>query len=163
MTENNLGHELLKAAGIKVASAEEQVVAVLARDSRRVRRLTRIVVALWILTIPMAALLIMFWFIFGSFTDNTLASFNYKMEMKKIDTKEWSPEQTAIARTLHLMKEIVVAVGLIGIAIVVLGLLSLATIVLIHSARRTTLQQISVSLQTLSDQVRKMQPLPPSG
>jgi hypothetical protein len=156
MTHPNLGDELLKATGVTIPPPEQQLKDVLARGSRRMRRLTWLVVALWVLTIPMAGFLFAFSWVSELFTWNTLASYTTKLEESKPLYKDRNPEQVALARTLNTQHFTSIAVGFLAVAIVVLGLLSLGTIILIHNARRVTLRQIALSLQTLSEQVRTL-------
>jgi hypothetical protein len=156
MTHPNLGDELLKATGVTIPPPEQQLKDVLARASRRMRRLTWLVVALWVLTILMAGFLFAFSWVSELFTWNTLASYRTKLEESTLQYKDQKPEQVALARTLHTQHFTSIAVGFLAVAVFVLSLLSLGTIILIHNARRVTLRQIALSLQTLSEQVQTL-------
>jgi hypothetical protein len=157
MSHPNLGDELLKAAGVTILPPEQQLSHLLDRGSRRMRRLTWIVMALWALTIPMVGMLIVFFWTAGSFNSAARSQYIKELQESKPNYSDRSPEQHAIARGLMIQAETIMAVGFLAAAIAVLGLLSLGTIILIHSSRKVTLRQIAVSLQTLSEQVRQLQ------
>lgn len=141
-------------------AADEQVRAVLDRDARRVRLLTWLTVACWLLALAVVG--VMAW----GFSQSLMP----KTELLYRETPGASgragdpPPREGASVEERLVGPIVTHLYVLtyGLAILtgVVGLLTLvavSTLVLVHLSRRATLRQISVSLQAISEQLRQIQ------
>jgi hypothetical protein len=156
MADGDFADVLLKAGGISVLTPEQQIGAVLARDARRVRRLTWLTVGIWVVTATLSVLI--FSLMYGPITS---FSFNVKGELEhELNGKKYTERTVAervLGRFLFIHTQHVFATTLLASAVVLLALSALGTVILVHASRRATLRQISVSLQLISEQLRQIQ------
>jgi hypothetical protein len=156
MADPNIGDELLKAAGIPVLSAQEQVARALARDQRRVKWLTRATVLLWVM-----AVLVVGFLLYGY---HSAMQPRIKKMMDDLGiSSAWShgpletPEQKNMVLNLAFIQALTYGLALLAAAVGVLAVAMLGTVLLVHATRRATLRQINASLQAISDQLRQLQ------
>ena len=137
--------------GLTVLTPEQQVAAILARDARRVRRLTWLTVGLWVLTVLLTGLLIAGFQLMYQFASHTESHYRYEREGLKV--KEMTPEQLALARAISMNAQVTFAGRLLAAAVALLALSALGTMLLVHATRRATLRQIQVGLADISAQL----------
>lgn len=141
-------------------AADEQARAVIDRDARRVRLLTWLTIAGWLL-----ALVAVGWMLWGFY-----AALFPRTEVLYRETPGASgrpgdpPPRDGASAEERIVGPLATHVYVLtyGLAILtgVVGLLTLvavSTLILVYLSRRVTLRQINLSLQSISDQLQQMQ------
>jgi hypothetical protein len=137
--------------GLTVLTPAQQIANILARDARRVRRLTWLTVGLWVLTVVLTALLIFGFQLMYQFASHTET--HYRYERERVPVREMTPEQLALARAISMNAQVTFAGRLLAAAVALLALSALGTMLLVHATRRATLRQIQASLADISAQL----------
>jgi hypothetical protein len=159
MSEHELRKALLRLDATDLAGivdARVQTWAVLERDRLRVRRLTMLTIAVWLLA--------------GGLILAGLVSYGFIMPMqallvKQIEEGKVTPGQRDEAQRLVLVG-FMKGTLLIACSVAVMAVAALATVFLIQASRRATLRQVNASLLEISEQLKLLRqalPTPPPG
>jgi hypothetical protein len=158
MSEKDLGKALLNldAATLAVVpNAQQQTWNILARDRGRVRLLTGVTIAAWLV----AALLV-----FGGLVGFGLIFPQQAQLMQDLQAERLTPaERDDIQRTLLVGFQ--KGTLLIAFSVAVMSVTAVFTILLIFASRRATLRQVNASLVEISEQLKhlRLAANPPSG
>jgi hypothetical protein len=124
----------------------EQTWTILERDRRRVRRLTGLTIAAWLLsTVLISTVLVAFGFLFPR-----VAKLHGDVEQGKVTQDQ--REHLRYEHDLGLMKGTL----LIAVSVAVLTFAAICTVLLNLSTRRATLRQINASLLEISEQLKEL-------
>ena len=148
LSDRKLGEALLQldlAPAAKPTAA--QVERIIERDRRRVRWLTRLTVALWILAAAGAVLI----FVIGGFVFPMIAKLLHEAGEGSLDRPD----------TPFLMLAKLTALAIAGgsISFVTLVAAGLATVLLVFRSRHATLRQINANLLQISEQLTALKPV----
>lgn len=149
MNERELGRALLNLDGVTLGDTpdvRQQTWRIVERDRRRVRRLTFITIAVWLLAVALIlSVLVAFGFIFPR-----EARLFEEMQERKLPTAEreklWMMELMAFQKGTLLM----------AFSIAILSWAAFSTVLLVFASRRATLRQINSSLLEVSEQLKQM-------
>jgi hypothetical protein len=166
MADADMSGGLLGADEVPVLTPEQQVAAVLGRDARRVRQLTWLAAAFWLLTLLTVAG--MLWMFDESvmpkagklLRDTPGASGRPGDPPPRPDA---SVEERTVGPLVTYVYVLTYGLVILTAAVGVLALAAVTTLVLVHLTRRATLRQIRVSLQSIAEQLRQMQAARPEG
>jgi len=147
MSDKDLSDALLKldlgSAGGQTIPTAQQIDAIISRDRRRVKWLTRLTVALWIL----AALGAIFIFVFGGLVFPMIAKL-----LKQAGEGNLENPDTPF---LMLAKLTAMSIVLGSLSFITLVAAGLATVVLMFRSRGATLRQINANLLQISEQLKR--------
>jgi predicted histidine transporter YuiF (NhaC family) len=149
VSEKELGKALLNLDAAALAGTpdvRQQTWAILERDRRRVRLLTGVTVATWVLAVLMVfGVLVAFGFLFPE-------EAKLRMEIEAGNVTAAQREQLRDAHFFAFQKGTLIVI----FAVVLLALAALCTLLLVLASRRATLRQINASLVEISDQLKQM-------
>jgi predicted histidine transporter YuiF (NhaC family) len=156
MNERELGRALLNLDGAALAGTSDvrqQTWKILDRDRRRVRRLTLVTIAIWLLAVALiVGVLVAFGFIFPR-----EAQLFEDMQQREAPAAEraklWMTELMAFQKGTLLM----------AFSIAMLAFAAISTVLLVFASRRATLRQINSSLVEVSEQLKQMRQKSPTG
>ena len=155
MSEKELGKALLRLDALDLAAvpeARQQVWRVLERDRRRVRFLTILTTAIWLLAVALIlTVLVNFGLIFPA-----QAKLVHDIEAGSV-----TPAQHDEAQRLLLMA-FEKGTLVIAFSVTVLAVAAFCTVLLILASRRATLRQVNASLAEISEQLKQLRPPPPT-
>src|SRR3954447_16187757 len=149
MTQKDLGKALLRLGVTELSGlpdVREQTWSILERDRRRVRRLTVMTVAAWLLsTVLILTVLVAFGLLFPSVA-------KLRMDVEQGKVTQARREQLRNEHDLGLMKGTL----LIAFSVAALTFAAICTVLLNLSTRRATLRQINASLLEISEQLKEL-------
>ncbi len=147
MSDKDLSDALLKLdlgpAGGQTIPTAQQIDAIVARDRRRVKWLTRVTVGLWIL----AALGALFVFVFGGLV--------FPMVAKALTQAGEGSMENPDTPFLMLAKFTAMSIVFGSLSFFTLVAAGLATVVLMFRSRGATLRQINANLLQISEQLKR--------
>ena len=147
MSDKDLSDALLKldlgSAGGQTIPTAQQIDAIVARDRRRVKWLTRVTVGLWIL----AALGVLFVFVFGGLV--------FPMIAKALTQAGEGSMENPDTPFLMLAKFTAMSIVFGSLSFFTLVAAGLATVVLMFRSRGATLRQINANLLQISEQLKR--------
>src|SRR5688572_24564338 len=149
MSETDLGRALLKldAAGLAgVPDARRQTWAVLERDRRRVRLLTAMTLAVWLLAVGLVVWVLI---AFG------LLMPKHAKLMKDVHEGRITEAVREQVQGTHMQMFAMTTVT-VAFAVGVLALAALCTVVLLIASRRATLRQVNASLVEIAEQLKRL-------
>jgi hypothetical protein len=153
MSEKELGKALLNLDALALAGvpdARQQTWQVLERDRRRVRRLTQLTVAVWVLAMLLTlGVLVVFGFLFPQY-----ALLVHGVEQGKL-TQAQGQEMLRLY-LMGLQKNLLV----MALALAALALAAICTVRLVFAARLATLRQLNASLIEIAEQLKRLRPAP---
>jgi hypothetical protein len=156
MSETDLAKALLSVDALSLAAEPDvriQTWAILERDRRRVRRLTAVTVATWLLGFGLLAVVVVG---YGLWLPRQ-AQIRQQIQEGKLKPAEREDMQFEAQKMTAVL-----SVG-IGWALMLLGWAMLFTVLLLFASRRATLRQVNASLLEVSRQVKELRAaLPPS-
>ena len=151
MSEKELGKALLNLDALALAGvpdARQQTWQVLERDRRRVRRLTGLTVAVWVLAMLLTlGVLVAFGFLFPQY-----ALLVHGVEQGKL-TQAQGQEMLRVY-LMGLQKNLLV----MALALAALALAAICTVLLVFASRRATLRQLNASLIEIAEQLKRLRP-----
>ena len=151
MSEKELGKALLNLDALALAGvpdARQQTWQVLERDRRRVRRLTGLTVAVWVLAMLLAlGVLVAYGFLFPQY-----ALLVHGVEQGKL-TQAQGQEMLRTYLT-GLQKNLLIQ----ALSVAALALAAICTVRLVFASRRATLRQLNASLIEIAEQLKKLRP-----
>jgi hypothetical protein len=153
MSEKELGKALLNLDALALAGvpdARQQTWRVLERDRRRVRRLTALTVAVWVLAMLLAlGVLVAFGFLFPQY-----ARLVHGVEQGKL-TQAQGQEMLRVY-LMGLQKNLLIQ----ALSVAALALAAICTVRLVYASRRATLRQLNASLIEIAEQLKRLRPAP---
>ncbi|HZY85954.1 MAG TPA: hypothetical protein VFE78_14070 [Gemmataceae bacterium] len=153
MSEKELGKALLNLDALALAGvpdARQQTWQVLERDRRRVRWLTGLTVAVWVLAMLLTlGVLVAFGFLFPQY-----ALMMHGVEQGKLTQAQG--QEMLRAYLMGLQKSLLV----LALAVAALTKAALLTVVLVFASRRATLRQLNASLIEIAEQLKRLRPAP---
>jgi uncharacterized membrane protein YjgN (DUF898 family) len=148
MNEKELGRALLNVSATELAAvpdAQGLTQKVLERDRRRVRLLTGLTVAVWLLA---AALILL-----------DLVGFGFILPAQAHLREMTAAGKGTQAERDELQHQVVISFEMgtvvIGYSVLVMAVAALCTVFLIMASRRATLRQVNASLLVISEQLRQ--------
>jgi hypothetical protein len=145
MNDRELGEALLAFDASGSPDARQQTWHILERDRRRVRRLTGLAVALWLV----AAVLVLGMFVAMGLLMPRMAKLAQEVEAGRVTAAERERREQANRVTGQM-----ITLG-VAASVGVLALAALATVFLVLASRRATLRQINANLLAISEQLRQ--------
>jgi hypothetical protein len=149
MTQKDLGKALLRLGVTELSGlpdVREQTWTVLERDRRRVRRLTSVTIAAWLLsTVLIFSVLVAFGFLFPKVAQ-------LRMDVERGKVTQVQRDRIQDAHEFGFMKGTL----MIAFSVAALTFAALCTVLLNLSTRRATLRQINASLLEISNQLKEL-------
>jgi hypothetical protein len=152
MNDRELGDTLLAFDASGSPDTRQQTWHILEHDRRRVRLLTALAVALWLL----AAFLVLGMFVAMGLLMPRMAKLAQEVEAGRVTAAERERQEQANRVTGQM-----ITLG-VAASVGVLALAALATVFLVLASRRATLRQINANLLAISEQLRQSRPAPGS-
>jgi hypothetical protein len=151
MSEKELSKALLNLDALALAGvpdARQQTWQVLERDRRRVRRLTGLTVAVWVLAMLLAlGVLVAFGFLFPQ----------YALLVHGVEQGKLTQAQGQDMLRMYLMglqKNLLIQ----ALSVAALALAAICTVLLVFASRRATLRQLNASLIEIAEQLKRLRP-----
>jgi hypothetical protein len=149
MSEHELRKALLRLDAMDLAGivdARVQTWAVLERDRLRVRRLTFLTVAIWLVA--------------GALILGGLVSYGFTMPMQALLAQQAEEGKVTAAQREEGQRQVLVlfmkGTLLLAFSVAVMAVAALATVFLIQASRRATLRQVNASLVEISEQLKQL-------
>jgi hypothetical protein len=154
MNEKELGKALLNVSATELAAvpdAQGLTQKVLERDGRRVRLLTVLTVAVWLLAAALILLdLVWFGFILPA-----------QAHLREMTTAGKGTQAERDELQHQIVKSFEMGTLVICFSVLVMAFAALCTVLLIQASRRATLRQVNASLLVISEQLRQARLAPP--
>ena len=131
-----------------ILTPEQQVAAILARDARRMRRLTWVVAGLWVFTVLATGFMAAKVYGILAIPNPSMAEALKKRPDYRVDKLDLDTDVLRWA-VASLAEKMVIAVGLVSTS-------ALATLYLFHTGRRATSRQIQAGLTDISKQLAEL-------
>jgi ABC-type Fe3+ transport system permease subunit len=146
MTERELGEALMKLDATQLSGtpeARQLTWKVLERDRHRVRLLSGLSIAVWVLAVAVIVLVL----VGSGFIFPFEALVQHDQEIGRISASQRDQLQREVRVALHL--------GALS-SVAVLTVAALCTILLVFASRRATLRQVNASLVEISEQLKQL-------